>query len=96
MLPLVCIDVDGTLIRSSGVSSLNVIEPTNCALSRGQQLCLSTARGAMGPTYRYAEMLNPNGWHIFHSGGALLHTGSGEVVEHALPQGIVDLALKVI
>ena len=95
MLPLVCIDVDGTLIGSSGVPSLHVIETINCALSRGQQLCLSTARGAMGPTYSYAEILNPNGWHIFHSGGALIHTGSGEVVEHALSQEIVDLALEV-
>ncbi|MDP6298755.1 MAG: HAD hydrolase family protein [Acidimicrobiales bacterium] len=95
MLPLVCIDVDGTLIGSSGVPSERVLETINSALSRGQQLCLSTARGAMGPTFRYAEMLNPNGWHIFHSGGALLHTGSDEVVEHALPQGIVDLALEV-
>ncbi|MEG3586925.1 MAG: HAD hydrolase family protein [Actinomycetota bacterium] len=95
MLPLVCIDVDGTLIGSSGVPSFHVLETINRALSRGQQLCLSTARGAMGPTYRYAEMLNPNGWHIFHSGGVLLHTGSGEVVDHTLPQRIVDLALEV-
>ena len=49
----------------------------------------------MGPTYSYAEILNPNGWHIFHSGGALIHTGSSEVVEHALSQEIVDLALEV-
>ncbi len=95
MLPFVCVDVDGTLIGSSGVPSDAVMETIGHALSKGQQLVLSTARGAMGPTLRYAEMLNPNGWHIFHSGGALFHTGSDEIVEHAIPQGIVDLALEV-
>ena len=95
VLPLICIDVDGTLIGSSGSPTSNVLNTIQMAISKGQLLALSTARGAMGPTLKYAKALNPNGWHIFHSGGALLHTGSDEVVAHALPQRIVDLALEV-
>ena len=44
------------------------------------------ARGAMGPTADYASLLNPHGWHIFHAGATLVHTGSGEIIGEALPK----------
>jgi Cof subfamily protein (haloacid dehalogenase superfamily) len=90
MLPLVCIDVDGTLIGSSGVPTDAVWSAADAAIARGQHLALSTARGAFGPALEYAERLDPDGWHIFHAGAALVHTGRGDV--RARPLGAETIA----
>lgn len=79
VLPLICIDVDGTLIGSSGVPSDGVWAAAEAAIARGQHLAICTARVAVGPTWEYAKRLDPNGAHIFHSGAALIHSGTNEV-----------------
>ena len=71
MLPLICIDVDGTLLGSSGVPTDGVWTAAEAAIARGQHLAICTARVAVGPTWDYARRLDPAGWHIFHSGAAL-------------------------
>jgi len=58
-------------------------------------LALSTARGAFGPTLDYARRLDPDGWHIFHNGGALIHTGSGEIRGTALGDDVVVAAQDI-
>ncbi len=90
MLPLICIDVDGTLIGSAHVPTEGVWRGAEAAIARGQHLALSTARGAFGPTYGYAERLDPAGWHVFHAGAALVHTGTGEVLEQPLPASVIE------
>jgi len=62
------------------------------ATARGQHLAISTGRGAFGPTLGYAQRLDPDGWHIFHNGAALLHTGTGEVRSSALAPEVVAVA----
>lgn len=78
VLPLVCIDVDGTLVGSSGEPTNAVWAATAEAVARGQHLALCTARGAFAKSWDYAVRLDPNGWHIFHAGASLLHAGTGE------------------
>ena len=95
MLPLVCIDVDGTLVGSSHVPTEAVWAAAAAATERGQHLALSTARGAFGPTLDYARRLDPNGWHIFHNGGALVHTGSGEIRGTALDDDVVVASTEI-
>lgn len=92
MLPLICIDVDGTLVGSSHVPTDAVWQAAADATARGQHLALSTARGAFGPTLDYARRLDPNGWHIFHNGGALVHTGSGEIRGTAIADEVIITA----
>lgn len=92
MLPLICIDVDGTLVGVSGEPTEAVWRAADAAVTRGQHLALTTARAAFGPTWDWARRLDPTGWHIFHAGAALVHTGTDEVVEQALPGEVVDLA----
>ncbi|WP_020379589.1 HAD hydrolase family protein [Candidatus Microthrix parvicella] len=79
MLPLICIDVDGTLIGSSGVPSDGVWAAAEAAVARGQHLAICTARVAVGPTWDYAQRLDPTGVHIFHSGATLIHADTREV-----------------
>lgn len=78
MIPLVCIDVDGTLVGSSGIVTDAVWGAVDAALDRGQHLALSTARGAFANSWDMAQRLDPSGWHVFHAGGATVHTGTGE------------------
>lgn len=89
MLPLICIDVDGTLVGSSHVPTEAVWQAAAEATGRGQHLALSTARGAFGPTFDYARRLDPGGWHIFHNGGALVNTGSGDIVTTPIAAEVV-------
>lgn len=79
MLPLICLDVDGTLVGSAGAPSEGLWAAAQRARGRGQRLTLCTARLAAGPTRDWAVRLDPDGWHIFHTGAARWNPGSGEV-----------------
>lgn len=89
MLPLVCVDVDGTLIGSSGTPTEAVWTAAAAATARGQHLALCTARVALGPTWAYARRLDPSGWHVFHTGAALIHAATLEVDAVPLDDSII-------
>lgn len=84
MIPLICIDVDGTLVSSSGEVRQPVWDAVDRALERGQHLALSTARGAFAAAWDMAQRLDPDGWHVFHAGGAIVHTGTNDDRPNAL------------
>src|SRR5690606_12097880 len=79
VLPLICLDVDGTLVGSEGRPSEVLWAAADDARARGQRLTLCTARLAAGPTREWAERLDPAGWHVFHTGAARWNPASGEV-----------------
>lgn len=95
MLPLICLDVDGTLVGSSGSPTDEVWDAAERARARGQHLTLCTARVALGPTRDWAARLDPTGLHVFHTGGALWRPSTGEVVENPLPDGAVEYAARI-
>ena len=87
MLPLICLDVDGTLVGLAGAPSEALWASADAARARGQHLTLCTARLAAGPTRAWAERLDPLGWHVFHTGAARWNPASGEVRVTAVPDG---------
>lgn len=95
MIPLICIDVDGTLVGSSGVVTDPVWDAVDRALARGQHLALSTARGAFAASWEMAKRLDPNGWHVFHAGGATVHTGTGVSRPHPLSESQLHESMAV-
>ena len=95
MLPLICLDVDGTLVGSSGEPSARTWEAAQQARGRGQRLTLCTARLAAGPTRGWAERLDPDGWHVFHTGAARWNPGSGEVRAVELGAPSVEACVEV-
>lgn len=95
VLPLICIDVDGTLVGSSHVPTDAVWQAAAQAVARGQHLALSTARGAFGVTLDFARRLDPDGWHIFHNGASLVHTGTDEIRTAPLAVDAVDAAQEI-
>jgi Cof subfamily protein (haloacid dehalogenase superfamily) len=95
VLPLVCLDVDGTLVGSSGAPSDTLWHAADRARDRGQHLTLCTARLAAGPTRAWAEELDPGGWHVFHTGAARWNPGSGEVRTEPLPEAAVAQCARI-
>ncbi len=90
VLPLICLDVDGTLVGSSGTPSERLWKAAEEARARSQRLTLCTARLAAGPTRAWAERLDPNGWHIFHTGAARWNPATGEVRTSTLSPDVID------
>ncbi len=85
MLPLVCVDVDGTLVGPTGQPTAAVWAAAARAIARGQHVALCTARLAQGDAWEYARRLDPDGWHVFHAGAAVVHTGGRPAIRLPLP-----------
>lgn len=94
MVTLICLDVDGTLVGSSGEPSAVLWAAADRSRRRGQHLTLCTARLAAGPTRTWAERLDPDGWHVFHTGAALWRPSTGEVDATPLPAGALQACVE--
>ena len=90
MIDLVCIDVDGTLVGSSGQVSDAVWRAASAARARGVHLAICSGRPAFGVTGTYAERLDPAGWHVFQNGASVLNLASGETRSRAIPPALVS------
>lgn len=95
MLPLICLDVDGTLVGSSGAPSERLWSSAEQARARGQRLTMCTARLAAGQTRDWAQRLDPDGWHIFHTGAARWNPASNEVRTVALPADALEYCVEI-
>lgn len=96
MIKLICLDVDGTMVGRSGAPEQPLWDAAAAATKRGQHLAMCTARVAIGESYEWARRLDPDGWHAFHNGAALLHTGGlSPVLQEIAPEvwaPILDIA----
>jgi Cof subfamily protein (haloacid dehalogenase superfamily) len=86
---LVGIDVDGTLVGSSGEVHPRVWEAADAAREKGIHLALCSGRPALGVALEYARKLDASGWHAFQNGASIVHLGSGESRSVPLPPAAV-------
>jgi Cof subfamily protein (haloacid dehalogenase superfamily) len=86
-LQLVCLDLDGTLVGSSGSPTEAVWAAADVARTAGLHLAICTARMGSGSSWDWAVRLDPDGWHQFQTGASLMHTGNGETSSVPLPFG---------
>lgn len=91
---LVCIDVDGTLIGSSGVVHDATWTALERAQARGIRIAISSGRPGFGVTREYAERLDPAGWHIFQNGASVVQLASGRTESAALPDEAVAALIR--
>jgi Cof subfamily protein (haloacid dehalogenase superfamily) len=70
---LIGIDVDGTLVGSTGVVHPSVWTAAEAAAKCGIRLALCSGRPAFGTALEYARRLDANGWHIFQNGASTLN-----------------------
>jgi Cof subfamily protein (haloacid dehalogenase superfamily) len=86
---LVGIDVDGTLVGSSGEVSPRVWEAAETARARGIHLALCSGRPAFGLALEYARRLDSGGWHAFQNGASIVDFATGQSRSVALPPAAV-------
>lgn len=92
---MVCIDVDGTLVGSTGDVLPAVWEATREARAKGQHLVICTGRPAFGKALNYAKQLDPDGWHIFQNGASIYHVRTGETLSVPFPVELLPGFLKL-
>ncbi|HEX8273067.1 MAG TPA: Cof-type HAD-IIB family hydrolase [Longimicrobiaceae bacterium] len=90
MVKLVCIDVDGTLVGSSGTVAPEVWAAAERVRLRGIRLAVCSGRPAFGLAREYAEQLDPGGWHVFQNGASVVHVATGESRSGTLPPRAVE------
>jgi Cof subfamily protein (haloacid dehalogenase superfamily) len=77
LIRLIGIDVDGTLVGSSGVVHPAVWAAAKKATQGGIHLVLCSGRPAFGVALDYARQLDPTGWHVFQNGASIIDLRSG-------------------
>jgi Cof subfamily protein (haloacid dehalogenase superfamily) len=77
MIGLICIDVDGTLVGSSGEVAEETWAATERMRARGVRLAICSGRPAFGKARGYAERLDATGWHVFQNGASIVHLPGG-------------------
>ena len=96
MLALAVLDIDGTLVDSSGLVKDQVWQMIDKAQGAGMQFAVCTGRPGEGVAARIAKRLSANGPHIFQS-GAVISNADGKVVKafglnESIGQDLVRLA----
>lgn len=77
-ISLVCVDVDGTLVGSTGSVLPEVWTAIHKAREAGIRLALCSGRPGFGTALNYARQLDNAGWHIFQNGASIVHLSTGE------------------
>jgi Cof subfamily protein (haloacid dehalogenase superfamily) len=85
MIDLICIDVDGTLVGSSGDVAVGSWEAAARVRARGVRLAICSGRPAFGLARGFAERLDGTGWHVFQNGASVVRLPHGETRSRALP-----------
>jgi Cof subfamily protein (haloacid dehalogenase superfamily) len=78
LIRLIGIDVDGTLVGTSGVVHPTVWATADRARREGIHLVLCSGRPAFGLALDYARRLDPAGWHVFQNGASVIDLQSGK------------------
>ncbi len=95
MIRLIGIDVDGTLVGSSGSVNPSVWAAAERARAAGIHLALCSGRPAFGISTEFASKLDAAGWHIFQNGASIVDFRTGNSRSTALPPGTVDSLVSV-
>jgi len=94
LIRLIGIDVDGTLVGSSGTVDPAVWKAAERARVAGIRLALCSGRPAFGVALEYARRLDPHGWHVFQNGASILDLATGQSRSEALPPTSVQLLIE--
>ena len=89
MIELICIDVDGTLVGSSGEVASATWEAAARTRAAGVRLAICSGRPAFGLARGYAERLDHDAWHVFQNGASVVRLPVGTTRSRGLPSGAV-------
>jgi len=94
MIDLICVDVDGTLVGSSGDVLPAVWDAVERSRAAGARLVICSGRPAFGLTRALAERLDPEGWHVFQNGASIVHLPSGRARSGCVPRSAVETLVR--
>lgn len=86
---LICIDIDGTLVGSSGDVHPDIWSAVVRVRQAGIRLAVCSGRPALGLAIDFANRLEPAGWHSFQNGASVINAGTGEARSQYLPESAV-------
>ncbi len=99
MIPLVVLDLDGTLIGSKGVVDSCVWESAERVREAGVKLAVCTGRPAFGLAQRVAQRLGPTTPHVFQSGAHIAYpdgeTLKASALREATSRRLIEQARKL-
>ncbi len=93
MIPLVVLDLDGTVIGASGQVASKVWEAAEHAQEAGVKIAVCTGRPGLGVALRVARRLGPNVPHVFQSGAHLTYPDGETLMASSLRE---EAALKLV
>jgi Cof subfamily protein (haloacid dehalogenase superfamily) len=91
MIQLICIDVDGTLVGSSGSVLPGVWAAAEQARAGGVRLAICTGRPAFGVARQYASRLDGDGWHVFQNGASVVNAATGLSMSGLMAPSLVEM-----
>lgn len=94
MIRLICIDVDGTLIGSSGTVRPEIFAEAARLRARGMRFALCSGRPAFGNTRGYALQLDAQGWHVFQNGASVVHLPSARSLSAAIATDTIAILVE--
>lgn len=94
MIPLVMLDLDGTLIGASGQVETCVWEAAKRAREAGVRLSVCTGRPGFGVAARVARRLDPDTPHIFQSGAQVAYLDGDTLQVSALREKTTQSLVK--
>jgi Cof subfamily protein (haloacid dehalogenase superfamily) len=77
MIPLIILDLDGTIVGKQGIVQDCVWKAVETAQAQGMKFAVCTGRLGVGAAQKIAQRLGPNNQHIFQSGAHIAYA-SGE------------------
>jgi hypothetical protein len=89
VIQLICVDVDGTLVGSSGEVPDAIWAATDRLLAHGVRLAICSGRPAFGKARRYAGRLDPDGWHVFQNGASVVRLPGGNTRSRPIAPEVV-------
>jgi Cof subfamily protein (haloacid dehalogenase superfamily) len=93
VIPLVILDLDGTVIGASGQVVPSIWEAAEAARAAGVKISVCTGRPGLGVALRVARRLGPNVPHVFQSGAHLAFPDGETLMASSLREAA---ALKLV
>jgi Cof subfamily protein (haloacid dehalogenase superfamily) len=95
MIPLVVLDLDGTIIGKQGHVQDCVWEAVDKAQQAGMKFAVCTGRLCIGQSQKIAQRLGPNHLHIFQSGAHIGYTSGEAYKVFALKEAVAKQLIEV-
>ena len=95
MIPLIILDLDGTIVGKQGIVQDCVWKAVTDAQAAGMKFAVCTGRLGVGAAQKIAQRLGPNNPHIFQSGAHIAYPSGEAYKVFALKEAITKEIIEV-